>query len=456
MAYVLSKESVAAMTAADIPTSEPRARLVNWPVAAICVIALNVTVFLAMGLAGAGWMEPGTDSLLRWGADYSPKTTHGEYWRIVTSGFVHIGALHLVMNMVALWLVARSIETRLGRAGFVIVYLLSGVAGSLLSLVAQPDVVSAGASGSVMGMYAALLGFTLRNHRLLEGETSKGLQRQLINILAYNLVYGLQRKGIDNAAHLGGAASGFLMGLILSYPVNSPDGIRQTALNKAFGLLGFVAALGAVYSIPPTRDLLGELNAIDAKMQAASELHDKHLGGDGQTLAQTLENEKIIAQKVLPAMRSAIEQMDVIPLPAREMESGRQETTASWRSALHNSTFTDAALLWSIAIEQYQVAVKELQSGKLPQAEFDRRTDSEVIERVRKVESLTDGLIVEADPAMTANASHLHAAATQWRMSLQLVQEAGKAKSGKEADRLLKLANDHKRKSDAEDSMLTK
>src|SRR5580658_1615973 len=107
------------------------------------LVAMNVAVFLAMILSGVHPLEPAIDSLIRWGADYGPKTiTNGQWWRLLMSMFLHIGVIHIAFNMFVLWQVGPFVERLLGNAGFLIVYLVSGIAGALVSVAWNPYVVS--------------------------------------------------------------------------------------------------------------------------------------------------------------------------------------------------------------------------------------------------------------------------------------------------------------------------
>jgi len=127
------------------------------------LLGLNVAVFGLMLAGGIHPMAPTIDSLVQWGANYGPKTTNGEWWRMFTAMFLHIGILHLLFNMVALWNIGSFMERVLGPVGFVVLYLLAGLLGSVASVVWNPFVVSAGASGAIFGLYGGLLAFLVRH-----------------------------------------------------------------------------------------------------------------------------------------------------------------------------------------------------------------------------------------------------------------------------------------------------
>src|SRR5438034_1313685 len=113
------------------------------------MIVLNVAVFVAMVANGVSALAPTSASLIRWGADFGPRTTGGQSWRLLTNTFVHIGLPHIAMNMIALWQSGRMVERLLGNLGFAVTYLLAGLCGSIVSTLSHPFTVSAGASGAI-------------------------------------------------------------------------------------------------------------------------------------------------------------------------------------------------------------------------------------------------------------------------------------------------------------------
>src|SRR5207244_8055 len=127
--------------------------------------------------------------LIRWGGDYAPRTTNGQWWRPVTSMFLHIGIIHLAMNMIALWSIGPFIERLVGNRSFLVLYLFAGVSGSMASLAHAPTIVSAGASGAIFGLYGALAGFLLRAHGTLPKDVLQQLWRTAGMFILYNVLY---------------------------------------------------------------------------------------------------------------------------------------------------------------------------------------------------------------------------------------------------------------------------
>jgi rhomboid protease GluP len=177
------------------------------------IIYLNVLVFLAMVLSGLGLVNFNAGDLLSWGANYGPYISDGQWWRLLTAIFVHAGIMHLLLNMYGLLFVGLFLEPVLGSWRFALYYLASGLIASIASLKIHPDIVGVGASGAIFGMYGVFLAC------LLTGVFPPGMKKAfLLSTLIFvgaNLVMGLSGN-TDNAAHIGGLVSGFLIGFFFS------------------------------------------------------------------------------------------------------------------------------------------------------------------------------------------------------------------------------------------------
>ena len=181
------------------------------------LIAINALVFAAMVATHVrSFWSPAVDSLLRWGALYGPNVAAGEFWRLLTCTGVHIGILHVGFNMWCLWDGGRLGERLFGSAAFLVLYLFSGVGGSVASFGHNPQLVAAGASGAVFGVFGGILGFMLVRPKVIPKDVLRPLTRSTATFILYNLVYGFSASGIDNAAHVGGLVVGFLCGMLMS------------------------------------------------------------------------------------------------------------------------------------------------------------------------------------------------------------------------------------------------
>lgn len=176
------------------------------------ILDLNILVFLIMLFSGIHLLAPNGMELLEWGGNRRMETTGGEWWRLFTNMFVHGGIMHLFMNIFGLVLAGIFVEAMLGRKNYFIIYVISGICGSLASIWWYENTVSVGASGAIFGLYGAILGLLLTNAFSKE---SRKVMFSLIGIfVGINLLWGLTG-GIDNAAHIGGLLSGAIMGLVL-------------------------------------------------------------------------------------------------------------------------------------------------------------------------------------------------------------------------------------------------
>jgi membrane associated rhomboid family serine protease len=178
------------------------------------IIYLNILIFMIMGFAGLGFISFKGQDLLSWGANFRPSTTNGEWWRLLTSTFLHGGLMHLIANMYGLLFVGIFLEPLLGRTKYLTVYLLTGILASCASLWWYDATVSVGASGAIFGLYGLFLALLLTKN--FPPDFSKAFLTSTLIFIGYNLLMGLTG-GIDNAAHIGGLLSGFVVGLIL-YP----------------------------------------------------------------------------------------------------------------------------------------------------------------------------------------------------------------------------------------------
>ncbi len=173
------------------------------------LIDLNILIFILMVISGANIMLPDNQTLIAWGANFRPLTLEGEWWRLLTSCFVHVGILHLLLNMYALLYIGLLLEPRLGTQRFLAAYLLTGLASSVNSIWWHELTISVGASGAIFGLYGVF--FAMLTTNLIEKTARKALLTSIGIFVLFNLANGL-KSGIDNAAHIGGLLSGLMIG----------------------------------------------------------------------------------------------------------------------------------------------------------------------------------------------------------------------------------------------------
>ncbi|TDQ09845.1 rhomboid family intramembrane serine protease [Pedobacter metabolipauper] len=197
------------------------------------LVNLNILYgFVLIGyLAGAVQAKGGdadageilTKVYLALGANSRMLALSGEIWRLITYQFIHLSFSHLFFNMYALIYIGLMVENKLGSLKTLGLYLLSGICGGLLSICFHEVGLMAGASGSIMGMFGAFLALLISN--AFEKNANKALLISTVILTAYMLINGAMSKRVDNAAHLGGLLSGFLIGYLL---------FNTTIANKAF------------------------------------------------------------------------------------------------------------------------------------------------------------------------------------------------------------------------------
>jgi rhomboid protease GluP len=178
------------------------------------LININIVVMIIMIMTGVHPLNPTGEDLVWWGANYRAVTLDGGWWRLLTCCFLHIGIVHLLMNMYALLYIGVLLEPILGRTRFLVAYLVTGIAASATSLAWHDLIISAGASGAIFGMYGIFLAMLTTN--LIEKSARKAMLSSILIFVGYNLLYGSQGS-VDNAAHIGGLVSGMLVGYIF-YP----------------------------------------------------------------------------------------------------------------------------------------------------------------------------------------------------------------------------------------------
>lgn len=175
------------------------------------LLDLNLLVFGLMVFSGVSAADPTGHQLVVWGSNVSGLTLHGQPWRLLSSLFVHAGLSHLLLNMFSLWLLGLLVEDRVGPTRLLLVYLASGVGGGLASLWWHTNGInSVGASGAIFGLYGFLLTLLISKKLVLDKSDRRAMLGLVLYLVFSNLLSGLTGN-IDNAAHLGGLATGLLV-----------------------------------------------------------------------------------------------------------------------------------------------------------------------------------------------------------------------------------------------------
>ena len=181
--------------------------------ATYAIIGINVIVFILMVIDGAEIFSV-TNGLvhIKWGSNVTALTLSGDWWRLITSMFIHFGIIHLAMNMYALYTAGVYLESMLGKAKYIAAYFCTGIIAGIVSLWWHKEGLNgAGASGAIFGLYGVFLALLFTN--LIPKQVRSALLQSIGIFVVFNIVYGM-RSGIDNAAHIGGLLSGMLIGFI--------------------------------------------------------------------------------------------------------------------------------------------------------------------------------------------------------------------------------------------------
>lgn len=184
------------------------------PIVTYIIMAICIILFILMELSGG---STNSQTLLKYGANLDVLVKNGEYYRLFTCIFLHIGIMHLLCNMYSLYIIGREVENLFGKIKYIIIFILSGIFGSIMSLAFAHNTISAGASGAIFGLLGALLYFGM-HYRTYLGEAIK---RSIIPIIVVNLIIGFFAEGIDLAAHIGGLVGGILLAMMVGVPDKS-------------------------------------------------------------------------------------------------------------------------------------------------------------------------------------------------------------------------------------------
>jgi membrane associated rhomboid family serine protease len=282
------------------------------------LIAVNLAVFAAMVFRHVSAFAPPTEALEAWGANYGPLTTHGQWWRLVTCTFVHIGITHLLVNMFALFVIGRFTERLFGNAGFLVLYLLGGIAASLTSLSIHPaTIVSAGASGAIFALYGGLIGFLLVRRSAMSYATASSLALNAAGFVAFNLFYGLTKAHIDMAAHVGGLLAGVPIGAAMAFDPATTTGEERLWRSALVCVFGAAILLPVARRIPVLDDWPREFASWRSlTSETAARVNQLMEKKDGDTAPAPEQIADQIDRQLVPpldAERARLEKLRLLP-----------------------------------------------------------------------------------------------------------------------------------------------
>ncbi len=180
------------------------------------LIGLNLLFYLIEIFHTGSVVDIPAQGLVELGAIYGPQVVlGGEWWRLLTAMFLHGGMTHLLMNMFSLYIIGRPMELYFSPKNYLSIYILTGIIGSLISIMVHPITVGIGASGAIFGVFGALSGYFFVYRREL-GEHAHQFMKNFGIIIGLNIILGFSIPNIDVSAHAGGLLSGLIGGLIVA------------------------------------------------------------------------------------------------------------------------------------------------------------------------------------------------------------------------------------------------
>jgi len=273
------------------------------------LIVINVLVFALMVISGVDPMKPTVADLLAWGGDQGIRVNEGQVWRLLTATYLHAGIIHLLANMVGLAVVGQLVERLTGSAGFLLMYTFAGLAGSIA-------IVGIGASGSVFGVYGALLCYVMLRSDSIPADLIKEHSKGPLIFVVYNLVNGAIQPGIDNAAHVGGFLAGAMAGLVLSQPFPVTGRPSRLGRDSALFMIAGVTLLGGLLAFSSLR---GNTVDVDKVLAEVTQLEQKAIDSNNamanRMASAKIDNNEIISilkTEILPAGQDAARKAHIV------------------------------------------------------------------------------------------------------------------------------------------------
>jgi len=284
------------------------------------IVGLNVAVFASMAVATRKLGQFTPQELLNWGANFGPLTVNGQWWRLFTALFVHSNLLHLLVNMWALWNVGRLSERLFGRGTLLFLYVFAGVLASLTSIAWDPSQSSVGASGAIFGLFGAFLAFLSRQRHQIPPTILRKHSISTAAFVLFNLVSGAIQPGIDNAAHVGGLLSGFVLGFTLARPLD-PEIRKPFPVTQSLAAVAIIATVifAAIWQV---KGIGSELTVPEQFLRR----HNAYATGE----AQNLQLWNTLAQRASTGSMSAAElgqrfEEDILPFWQAQKDQLEQE-----------------------------------------------------------------------------------------------------------------------------------
>lgn len=305
------------------------------PVVTLAIVALNVGIFVCMLISPGSFSNP--ETLVGWGASFGPRTTNGEWWRLLTAMFVPAGVLHLVANVAGFAQLGLITERLFGRLALANVYFAAGLVAGVLNLLLYPVGVNAGASASVFaayGLFAAALmsGVAFPSELSIPPTTLLKLAPGAVLFLLYSLA-----AGFAGPAEMTGLIIGLVYGCVLikDLSVQTPPA-RRVAITSGVVVALALAACIPVRGMSDVRPEIAQLAAVEEKTASAYDTAVRHFTNGEMTLKELVE---LIDRTILPelnAAQSRLKKLERVPYAQAPLLAGANEYLTlreeSWRA----------------------------------------------------------------------------------------------------------------------------
>jgi membrane associated rhomboid family serine protease len=338
------------------------------------LVVLNVTIFGFMVFGAGVLSDPAT--LVGWGGSFGPRTTNGEWWRLVTSMFVHAGMFHLVVNVVALVQIGFILERLVGPLTFAAMYIAAGVFAGLVSLAAHPMGVTVGASGAIFGLYGLLLAASIWG-MLPRSSVTIPLTtvQRLVPAAAVFLLYNMWNHSVASAAGLTSLVAGFVYGLVLARGIaDRKPPARRVAIAMAATAVIIVATAVTLRGIIDVRPEIERVVAVEDRTAGAygSAVDQFRKGRIGAEALVQLIDRSIVPE--LQAADARLKALNRVPKEHQPLVAGAEEyvrlRSESWRLRADG--------LRKVNVARYNATMRTL-----GQAESTERASLAVLQKIR-------------------------------------------------------------------------
>lgn len=265
------------------------------------ILAVQIAVFVLMGLSGVDWVAPKAEDLVSWGAIFRTSIINGQYWRMFTAAFVHAGFFHLLMNGFTLLILGRILEPVIGQVKLISLFLISTLAASLVSVSWHVLKVGVGGSGAIFGLFGCLIVLLIFRSKDFGALLSQIIL--LVIVMSVDVLFSSFSDNIDHSAHLGGFLVGIVSGFLLIPGQRNPEKSNLSAgLLGLFGILCFISSFLVIQNLDdPFGEYLEASRLFDQRKTSLSKEIDPIYGDtlDFTELAESYRLQEIEWQGLL-------------------------------------------------------------------------------------------------------------------------------------------------------------